>query len=426
MNKKYNLLGLVTCLLFFALSGCNSKEDPIMQSSSKDRVDASIEEYRAVLTNGPVWKLEYVTPAEKVFTFLIKFSEGGRVTMVSDFVETPMDSSWKLSPEESIVLSFDTYTLLHLLADPSIQPTGKGFEGDFEFVLNGYTESEVFLIGRKHGSEQTLTRVSEEDWTDLIDSQATIQNLFGEDAPLFRVLKDAKGEKLATLVFKPGKQEIDYYYVRGDVFTRVDGVKANFKGAEVTFGEPLVVDGIEITDCTFVEEDNTLVIAGNEYVIAVENVPTPYPNATLAFLGEGEPHYASDLSKKVAVLLSEVQKDFNVAGLQFYWMLKNGGESFTTIATVESSPRRWLYFILEEQMFLGTDGLLLVPTGNLLISGEDDGVKELINHESLWDIFKLIVAEGKGVSVIPSSDENEYYIVSRIDPTVWLTWHRIV
>lgn len=63
-------------------------------------------------------------------------------------------------------LNFDTYnSLFHYFSDSDISGgagTGKGYEGDYEFLLRSHTENEIVLRGKKTKNIIRMTRLAED------------------------------------------------------------------------------------------------------------------------------------------------------------------------------------------------------------------------------------------------------------------------
>jgi hypothetical protein len=106
-------------------------------------------------------------------TYYITFPDSNRTMMVSDFIPEmaadPQESSWRLKPLQLPSLIFDTYSYMHIAADPdeniSLSPTGSGGYGwgtDFEFGFNKIEMSDtISLVGNFNRSDAVLIKVSQ-------------------------------------------------------------------------------------------------------------------------------------------------------------------------------------------------------------------------------------------------------------------------
>ena len=101
------------------------------------------------------------TPANSAMVnFVMRFKDG-RVTMENAEGETSESTYKIIANAEGPVLSFDTYSILHDLADPSECPLGTSKGGEFEFVVCQVTEDTIYVRGRKSGNDFKLSRAAE-------------------------------------------------------------------------------------------------------------------------------------------------------------------------------------------------------------------------------------------------------------------------
>src|SRR5215210_3420303 len=126
------------------LSGCEKKTDELFDQTPDQRISAVLNDYQTALAQGPGWKL-FVYPQGLVsqdirvggITYYVKFTNTNRVTMVSDFLvnmaTTPKESGFRLKATQRPSLIFDTYSYIHVAADPdpdvSLSPTNDGGYG---------------------------------------------------------------------------------------------------------------------------------------------------------------------------------------------------------------------------------------------------------------------------------------------------------
>ena len=186
--KKLIYLWLLASVL---LPAACTDDDDVFSEESGVRLQAVIDECNTTLRgaeNG--WKMVYYPKVESYggYTFLFKFGAKNRVQMISDFdTSEDTDYSYNFNTSESVVLTFDSYSPLHRLADPQYpapdysNKKGYGVEGDFEFVVKKVTADTLYLVGKKNRVEIPLTRASAESWEELrsaaaIDSYFSITN----------------------------------------------------------------------------------------------------------------------------------------------------------------------------------------------------------------------------------------------------------
>lgn len=105
------------------------------------------------------------------------------------------------------VLSFDTYSILHDLADPSEYPLGTGKGGEFEFIVCRVTEDTIYVRGRKSGNDFKLSRAAEGEIQHVrLETALDIDG--GKDITFFHTLQ-VGGQDAATLFLGNDKRSLD-------------------------------------------------------------------------------------------------------------------------------------------------------------------------------------------------------------------------
>ena len=121
--KKVLLLLFTTV---FIISACRKSNDYVFKQSPDDRLNATLASYQSTLagaTNG--WKAFITVRGDTggTYSFYFKFTNENRVSMFSDFdsvsAVTSQESSYRLKAEQQPTLIFDTYSYVHVLADPN-------------------------------------------------------------------------------------------------------------------------------------------------------------------------------------------------------------------------------------------------------------------------------------------------------------------
>ena len=82
--------------------------------------------------------------------------------IMSDDVYMEERSLWEIIADNGPVLTFNTYNeVLHCFSNPEYYESGKGFEGDYEFVMIDVPEDGQFIMlkGKKRGTYVRLTRL---------------------------------------------------------------------------------------------------------------------------------------------------------------------------------------------------------------------------------------------------------------------------
>lgn len=169
--KKYILIFLSIAIAF----SCKKNTNEIFNKSPDERINESISKSQSILTgaeNG--WKAFITTDNGNgnSYSFYFKFDNNNRVKMVSDFNDSTVlnvkESSYRIKQQQQPTLIFDTYSYIHLLADPNDPiavnpgPPGKGLSSDFEFILDNdnISADSIKMVGKANGTKITLTKAS--------------------------------------------------------------------------------------------------------------------------------------------------------------------------------------------------------------------------------------------------------------------------
>ncbi len=177
--KKITLYIIVAAIGFY---GCNKKSDNAFSESADERLNETLAKYQAALTGAQYGWKGFIFPAGSkggVVGFYFKFSENNRVEMFSDFdatsAVTPMTASYRLKALQQPALLFDTYSYVHVLADPDAAVNGgeygAGLVSDFEFAIDSIVKDSVKLTGRFNGSKAFLVKATQQEAQDYYDAK---------------------------------------------------------------------------------------------------------------------------------------------------------------------------------------------------------------------------------------------------------------
>lgn len=171
---KYILLAFI-CL---GLQACLFQEDDLFEKSSANRASENVAELQELLVNVPNgWKMEYYLGTDYSMggiTLLCRF-DGNNVTLMSEVgsVKTASgkeaSSLYKVTSEESTVLTFDSFNeFIHCFSEP-IMGMNTNLEGDYEFVYMGQEDNKVILQGRRYHNTMVMTPLTQGvNWKDYI------------------------------------------------------------------------------------------------------------------------------------------------------------------------------------------------------------------------------------------------------------------
>ena len=167
---------LIYTLLAFATVcfSCVQDVDDVYDKPVAQRVEEAVQEYHDLLVSSEHgWLMEYYPHSSQIyggFNYIMKFKGGDKVTISTDAFRKPEEteeSLFSIKKDIGPTLNFDTYnSLFHYFSDSDISGgagTGKGYEGDYEFLLRSHTENEIVLRGKKTKNIIRMTRRAEDD-----------------------------------------------------------------------------------------------------------------------------------------------------------------------------------------------------------------------------------------------------------------------
>lgn len=150
------------------MTSCLIEEKEIFDKTPAERMDAFLAEYKALLEsseNG--WLFEYYPQKDQSYggyNYVLQFKDG-YVTAWLELAAKEEKSTYKMTPDDGPVLSFDTYNAnLHFFAEASPSQY-QGLQGDYEYNILGKSEdgSEVYVKGRKSGNVLTMRKFAGTD-----------------------------------------------------------------------------------------------------------------------------------------------------------------------------------------------------------------------------------------------------------------------
>lgn len=260
--RKILLLGL---LIVSILSACDKDKNEVAPGERpEERLNKVLSEYKSQLVNAEHgWKATLFPEGGAGYSFLFDFNENDRVVTSSDIdagtTGEPLESTYRLKAAQNPSLLFDTYTYLHILADPDATKSGgdwgQGRYSDFEFSFDKVTPDSIVLTGNFNGSKLVLVRAT-------ADEAANYISRINESAEAF------EGINNFTLYFKQlrvGSQSFDIQVntdLRIITFTYEEGgtvrtfTTSYFYTPEgLTLLQPLVSGGLTIRSLNALEFD---------------------------------------------------------------------------------------------------------------------------------------------------------------------------
>lgn len=177
MRHLYNIIFL---LAVFSFVSCTPEVDDTFDETAAVRIKKAIEEDLSILQgakNG--WMMEYYPSATRMYggySILVSFDKDGIAKVSCDLFPSDKEvkSQYQIRQSTGPTLVFDTYNeIFHFFSEPAnslgIGDSGKGMEGDYEFLILECTPEQVVLKGKKTGNRMVMTPIPEaESWKDYL------------------------------------------------------------------------------------------------------------------------------------------------------------------------------------------------------------------------------------------------------------------
>ena len=348
MKKMKNILTTIfAAVALLCATSCAKEEGLLFDKSAAERLNEASSIYSQRLLDSPHgWALEYFPNTETDedipikgagFLMLTKFDSDKSVVVAMDNIVTGNAyredrSAWEVITDNGPVLSFNSHNnVLHTFSVPedisgtSDDEKGKGFEGDYEFVMVDVPEGGdyIMLKGKKRGTYSRLTRLEEEtDFSEyLADVKTKSNKLFNAKAPNHNFLTVGKNKYKMIMAQSGGDYGVAKIWPHDtdSTFTKelhpLIVTRHGVKGAytyNVRFRNAFS-DGEEVSEQEFVFDDNAQKFYGvNNHECVIEG---PNPND---FMAERLEAYASlslttatEASADISGALEKIKSDFN-------------------------------------------------------------------------------------------------------------------
>lgn len=221
MKRTFYMAAVAVMAL--SVQSCLMEDKDLFSTSAAERLEAYVARYESLLPeaeNG--WMLEYYPDETRQYggyVYVLKFKDG-KVTAYFELDEKTghtagetVTSLYKVIPDDSAVLTFDTYNdYLHYFATPNINDY-EAMHGDYEFNLTGISDdkTEVYLRGLRTENKMKLKKlgVSAETYMQKISDMK--YNVLAR-----RYTLTIAGATNAKCGFVSGTNTISYSYTVGE------------------------------------------------------------------------------------------------------------------------------------------------------------------------------------------------------------------
>lgn len=423
----YSGVCLFLSSLFFV--SCKNEVDDVWDTPANTRLQQRLDECKAVLTDAQYgWKLDYRLLDEYDFSILMDFTADNRVEMLSDFVGDRLTSTYSLNAGEGPVLTFDTYSLLTILADPAYMNAGEGYKGDFEFKLTDIDlqsqQDSIVFKGRRNGDRVVFRKATQQEWQ-IYGNSANLINLmsYSKEKKFFRCLH--AGSRTIDLFYDINDRTMSFRVGNGATSVKVIPIEFTTTGFKLT--EPLAVFGHTFSEFVWDETKNTFVADGCEISDAAQltysqgDMFTPLKGGF--FVMEKACDRIQDMLTRATRAVPQFQH------FQFYCEYSGGGDTpmnMIALYSVVNGEQHWDELLISGYKKIRDDQYALQFGG----IGEDSDrsfinkVSNAITEDKKW--ITNLFFNSTGYTIVPATKDvysrngGNFYLVSITDSNDWV------
>jgi hypothetical protein len=252
MKKTFLYLFLIVIT-----ASCSKKDDnKIFEKSADERLNEALAKYQSQLTGSQYgWKAVLYSDSGRgtPYSFYFKFDASNRVQMLSDFdsasAVTLKESSYRLKALQQPSLLFDTYSYIHVLADPDPNVNGgfygSGLQTDFEFYFDSVGTDVIRLGGRFHGTKLILTRATQQEATALNGGELAAAFSINKILNYFKRL--TIGNQAVDIQINPNTRKATFTWLDASGNAQTFTTTYYLTPGGIAFTNPLVIGSTTIT-----------------------------------------------------------------------------------------------------------------------------------------------------------------------------------
>lgn len=319
---KGKIVYIVFLMALGLLQACTNEVEDLFATPAQQRMNEEIKTCRALLMSSELgWRLDYYPSPKQSYggyAMTVKF-DATRVTAASEITGDPtkmITSLYSLKSDMGPTLDFDSYNdILHYFANPDNSGGaghGKGYEGDYEFVIQSHSENEIILKGKKTKNLLRMTRLTEPDSTYLATVMATERKVTSVVGVLGYTGK-LNGQDVSISI--PSERRMNIQIGTESLIATAFMYTADGIG----FYQPVMIGGKEVRSLQWSDTENTYVSDDGLF----SPIPDPIYPKYQHFLGEYTMKYTyGKAAREVPVTLRSLayaasEKTYEVKGLPF-------------------------------------------------------------------------------------------------------------
>jgi len=330
-------------LLLITITSCKKVDNSSVFDKSPDqRLTETLNAYQSKLSGAQYgWKATLTTGTGGIYTMYFKFNDSNRVKMLSSFDSTSAvtlkESSYRLKGLQQPSLIFDTYSYIHVLADPNGSVNGgvtsQGLISDFEFYFNDSTTTvdQIGLIGRFNGSKAILTRATAAEATAFNTGQLAAGLAINKILTYFK-----------RIVINGTDSTDAYVSTKAATFTRPDA-QGNLLDASRAAKFSLTLGGLSFV---------TPMVVGTKTISDISNISFNATTSTITATSGGTPIVIKGVVVPIKPDVAAPARWYNyaVTNGNSYWSSDNGFhvngvDDFFNINNLTSGANTYYYLI---------------------------------------------------------------------------------
>lgn len=425
----------VFVLAIAAFTACKKDDQQLFTKSPDERLKETLTAYQTQLTAAPNgWKGFVYPKSGGTYSFYFKFNDSNRVVMLSSFdsasAVTLKESSYRLKALQQPSLLFDTYSYLHVLADPN--PTvnggtlGAGLQSDFEFYFDSSSADTIHLVGRFNGSKATLIKATPEEAAGFTNGELGRGFLLNKIQTYYERVTTGAG----TFDFHmdPSARTISLPDASGNLLDTLLTTRYYTTFGGIGFIKPLV--------------------AGNQNITGISNISYNPSNQTISCTVNNTASTISNVAVPLKVDVNAPRRWWNTAAADSsYWISfpgfhANGVDNAYRLDTLTASNLSYYFLVYYPNFNSGIDlfaPIFINPSGDSVKLVYGSGTKQpgyTSDGRAIFTnlyIYGTIPASGGGSNTLAQlfnargyyfvqTSQNTYDMVSAADGRSWVSW----